>query len=110
MRPRLFAGFAAVAVITAAIITGASYFLIRDALLSRVATNANTQLVADVQQNGTQLQASNSGQTDVSIADAMAKNGGGGVIVLIPPHGTSASDSRFSSLDIPKAFQDAAQR
>jgi two-component system sensor histidine kinase MtrB len=109
MRTRLFAGFAAVAVITAAIITGASYFLIRDALLSRVASNANTQLVADVQQNGTQLQASTSGQTDTSIADAMAKSGEGGVIVLITPHGTSASDSRFSSLDIPKSFQDAAQ-
>jgi two-component system sensor histidine kinase MtrB len=108
MRTRLFAGFAAVAVITAAIITGASYFLIRDALLSRVASNAYTQLVADVQQNGTQLQASDSGPTDTSIADAMAKSSSG-VIVLITPRGTSASDSRFSSLDIPKSLQDAAQ-
>ena len=109
MRPRLFAGFVAVALITAGIITGASYFLIRDALLSRAASNAEKQLIADVQQNGTQLQASTSGQTDTLIADTMAKNGEGGVIVLITPRGTSHSDSRFSSLDIPKSFQDAAQ-
>ena len=107
LRPRLFAGFLAVAVITAAIITGASYFLIRDALLSRTSTNANAQLVADVQSNGTQLQASTSGQTDVLIADAMARNGG--FVVLITPHGTSASDSRFSAQEIPRSFQQAAQ-
>jgi len=112
MRTRLFAGFAAVAVITAAIITSASYILIRDALQSRVESNANTQLVADVQQNGTQLQASTSGQTDVQIADTMAKSGNGGVsvIVLITPHGTSASNSQFGSQDIPKTFQNAAQQ
>ncbi|HEV2343520.1 MAG TPA: HAMP domain-containing sensor histidine kinase [Actinocrinis sp.] len=109
MRTRLFVGFAAVALITAAIITASSYFLIRDALLSRVSSNANTQLIADVQENGQQLQQSSSGQTDVQIADAMAKNGSGGVVVvLITPHGTSASNSQFSAQNIPKAFQVAA--
>ncbi len=109
MRTRLFVGFAAVAVITAAIITAAFYFLIRDALLSRVASNANTQLIADVQENGQQLQQSASGQIDVQIADTMAKNGGGGIIVLITPHGTSASNALFSAQQIPKSFQVAAQ-
>ena len=58
MRTRLFAGFVAVALITTVIITTGSYFLIRDALLSRVATNADSQLIADVQQNGTALEQS----------------------------------------------------
>jgi two-component system sensor histidine kinase MtrB len=107
MRVRLFAGFTAVAVITAGIITGASYFLIRDALLSRSSSNADRQLIADVQSNGTQLQSSNSGSTDVQIADAMARSGG--VVVLITHHGTSASDSLFGAADIPKSFQDAAR-
>jgi len=108
LRVRLFAGFLAVAVITAAIITGASYFLIRDALISRVATNANKQLLADVEADGTQLQQSTSPQTDVGIADAMAKTGDGGVIVLITKYGTSASDSRFTASNISLAFQQAA--
>ncbi|MBS2961760.1 HAMP domain-containing histidine kinase [Actinocrinis puniceicyclus] len=108
MRARLFAGFLAVAVITAGIITGASYFLIRDALVSRAGSNAKAQLLTDVQQNGQQLQLSTSGQTDTSIADTMAKNGGG-VIVLITPRGTAPSDLRFGNQDIPKSFQDAAQ-
>jgi two-component system sensor histidine kinase MtrB len=107
MRTRLFIGFAAVAAITAAIITGAAYFLIRDALVSRVASNAHTQLVADVQANGTQLQQSNSPQTDTSIAQTMVNNGGG-VVLLITGHGFVASDSRFSNQDITQAFQLAA--
>ena len=109
MRTRLFAGFTAVALITAVIITAASYFLIRDALLSRVASNANTQLMADVEQNGTALEQSTLGQTDSLIANTMARNGASGVVVLITPHGTSASNSQFSAQDIPKSFQDAAQ-
>jgi two-component system sensor histidine kinase MtrB len=108
VRVRLFAGFAAVAVIAAAITTSASYFLIRDALLSRVARNAGTQLLADVQTDGAQLRQSGSGQTDVQIAEAMAKTADGGVVVLITPYGTSASDSRFSAQDIPRSFQAAA--
>ncbi|MGH6657915.1 MAG: ATP-binding protein [Actinocrinis sp.] len=107
MRTRLFIGFAAVAVITAAIITAASYFLIRDALISRVTSNAYTQLVFDVQQNGQQLQQSTSPQTDVQIAEAMARDGG--VVVLITPSGTSPSNAQFSAQDIPKSFQEAAQ-
>ena len=39
----------------------------------------------------------------------MAKNGGGGVIVVITPRGTAASNSQFSAVDIPKSFQEAAQ-
>lgn len=109
MRTRLFAGFVAVALITAVIITAASYFLIRDALISRVATNATAQLLADVSQNGQELQQSPSGQTDSLIANTMAHDGAGGVIVLITPRGTSASNSQFSAMDIPKSFQDAAQ-
>ncbi len=108
MRTRLFVGFAAVAVITAAIITAASYFLIRDALLTRVASNAYTQLVFDVQQNGQQLQQSQSPQTDVQIAETMAKDGSG-VFVLITHYGTSASNAQFSAQDIPRSFQNAAQ-
>jgi len=100
-------GFVAVAAITAAIITGASYFLIRDALVSRVATNAHSQLLADVDANGAQLQQSNSAQTDTTIADFMAKNGGG-VILLITTRGPVASDSQFTNQDITKAFQTAA--
>ncbi|HXR74301.1 HAMP domain-containing sensor histidine kinase [Actinocrinis sp.] len=107
LRPRLLFGFAAVAAITAAIITAASYFLIRDALVSRVATNAHTQLIADVQANGAQLQQSGSAQTDTTIAETMAKNGGG-VILLITTRGSVASDSRFSNQDITKTFQVAA--
>ena len=107
MRPRLLFGFAAVAAITAAIITAASYFLIRDALVSRVATNAHTQLIADVQANGAQLQQSGSAQTDTTIAETMAKNGGG-VILLITTRGSVASDSQFSNQDITKTFQVAA--
>ncbi|HZU58362.1 MAG TPA: HAMP domain-containing sensor histidine kinase [Actinocrinis sp.] len=108
IRPRLFMGFVAVAAITAAIITGASYFLIRDALVSRVATNAHSQLLADVDANGAQLQQSNSAQTDTTIADFMAKNGGG-VILLITTRGPVASDSQFTNQDITKAFQTAAR-
>lgn len=109
IRTRLFVGFAAVALITAAIITAASYFLIRDALLSRVATNANTELLADVNQNGPALEQSPGGQTDSAIANAMAHGGAGSVIVLITQHGTSATSSQFGNADIPGTFQAAAR-
>lgn len=107
IRPRLFIGFVAVAAITAAIITGASYFLIRDALVSRVASNAHSQLLADVDANGGELQRSKSAQTDTTLADFMAKNGGG-VILLITTRGPVASDPQFTNQDITKAFQTAA--
>jgi two-component system sensor histidine kinase MtrB len=106
MRTRLFAGFAAVALITAAIITGASYFLIRGAQMSRVESGATAQFQDDVSLNSQQLVESSSGQTDQQIATQMAKNGG--IVVLITPHGISTNDTRFSAVDIPRAFRDAA--
>lgn len=103
MRTRLFAGFAAVALITAAIITGASYFLIRDALVARVQTNAAAQLNDDAQLNGAELQQSTSAQIDQRIVDAMARNGS--VVVLIGAHNTISSEADFTSSQVPMALR-----
>ncbi|HEV3168913.1 MAG TPA: HAMP domain-containing sensor histidine kinase [Actinocrinis sp.] len=107
MRTRLFIGFAAVALITAAIITGSSYFLLRDSLLNRVASGAATELTDAVQLAGQQLIQSTSGPQDAQIASQLAKRGG--YFVLVTPRGSAQSNSDIGIQDIPPSFMDAAK-
>jgi two-component system sensor histidine kinase MtrB len=107
MRTRLFVGFAGVALITAAIITGSSYFLIRDSLLNRVASGAAAELTDAVQLNGQELQQSQSGQTDVAIAAQMAKRGG--YFVVVTARGAAQSTADISVQDVPATFREAAK-
>jgi two-component system sensor histidine kinase MtrB len=107
MRTRLFIGFAAVALITAAIITGSSYFLLRDSLLNRVASGAATELTDAVQLAGQQLAQDTSGTQDAGIASQLAKRGG--YFVLVTPRGSAQSNSDIGVQEIPPAFMDAAK-
>ena len=107
MRTRLFIGFAAVALITAAIITGSSYFLLRDSLLNRVASGAATELTDAVQLGGTQLAQDTSGTQDAAIASQLAKRGG--YFVLVTPRGSAQSNSDIGTQEIPAAFMEAAK-
>jgi two-component system, OmpR family, sensor histidine kinase MtrB len=106
LRLRLFAGFAGVAVITVLIITSASYFLIRGALLDRASTNAATQLRAVADNPGVaqdRTPADFTGLTD-SIAES-----GNVVADLITPAGNFTSSSSFTATDIPASFRSRAQ-
>jgi two-component system, OmpR family, sensor histidine kinase MtrB len=107
MRTRLFIGFAAVALITAAIITGSSYFLLRDSLLNRVASGAATELTDAVQLAGQQLSQDTSGTQDAAIASQLAKRGG--YFVLVTPRGAAQSNSDIGVQEIPPALMDAAK-
>ena len=107
MRTRLLAGFAAVALATASIITGSSYLLMRTNLIKQVQSNAQSQLVEDVDTNGAQMAAASSGQQLSALANQVARNGG--IVVLKSDNGTGTSDSAFELGQVPKAFQTAAQ-
>jgi len=107
MRTRLFAGFAAVALITAAIITGSSYFLLRDSLINRVASGAAAELTDAVQLNGPELLQSQSSQTDFGIAGQMAKRGG--YVVVITSRGAAQSTADIGLSEVPAAFREAAK-
>jgi two-component system, OmpR family, sensor histidine kinase MtrB len=96
MRARLFIGFAAVGVITAVIVTGASYFLARQALINRVEQNAATQYQDYVESAGQALSQSDAIQPDLSYWHALAKNGD--VIVIVTGQGTFPTDSEFGNV------------
>ena len=116
LRVRLFAGFAGVAVITVLIITGASYFLIRDTLMDQASKNATAQLEASASSSAvTVAAAANTSNQYANLVDAIAKNGNV-IAVLITAPGTFSSDPStfsndglFSSAQIPQNFQQAAQ-
>jgi len=116
IRPRLFAGFAAVAVITAVIITSASYYLTRAVMEDKAQQTAVSNLTDDFAAYGDQLQtaAANSGQKleEATIANSLhqvantiAKNGDA-VIIISPTVGTISSDSNLD--EVPSGFRAAA--
>ena len=106
LRLRLFAGFAGVAVITVLIITSASYFLIKDALLDRASANAATQLQAVASNPGVSQDRTPADYTD--LVDSIAESGN--VIAdVITPVGNFTSSSSFTNAEIPKSFQQRAQ-
>ena len=92
IRPRLFAGFAAVAVITAVIITSASYYLTRTVMLDKAQQTAVSNLTDDFNAYGDQLQAGGTAASKQfeeatianslhQVADTIAKNGDAVVII-----------------------------
>jgi two-component system, OmpR family, sensor histidine kinase MtrB len=116
LRARLFAGFAGVAVITVLIITGASYFLIRDTLMNRASQNATTQL----EQSGSSPAVTVATEANTStqygnLVNTIAKNGNVIAVLITAPGtfsrdpSTFSSDGEFNSAQIPQAFQLAAQ-
>ena len=116
IRPRLFAGFAAVAVITAVIITSASYYLTRTVMINKAQQTAVTDLNGDFAAFGDQLQAGGTGQSKQvepatvaasmrQVADTIAKNGDA-VVIISPTIGTVASSPNLGS--VPAGFQQAA--
>jgi two-component system sensor histidine kinase MtrB len=114
IRPRLFAGFAAVAVITAVIITSGSYYLSRTAMLDRAQQAAVSNLDGDISAYGQQLQTAadaaggNEAQAFAalrSLANQLAKNGSA-VLILSPSVGTVASDTQLT--EVPADFKAAA--
>jgi two-component system, OmpR family, sensor histidine kinase MtrB len=106
MRARLFIGFAAVGVITAVIVTGASYFLAREALLNRIDQTAATQFQDYVESAGQALTDSGTVEPDLAYWHALAKNGD--VIVLVTGQGTFPTDSQFGSVQPSQQFLDAS--
>ncbi len=117
IRPRLFAGFAAVAVITAVIITSASYYLTRAVMVDRAQQTAISNLSEDFTAYGSQLQTGGSSNPlhleDSTIASSMhqvantiAKNGDA-VVVISPTVGLISSDSDLVD-DVPGSFKKAA--
>ena len=116
IRPRLFAGFAAVAVITAVIITSASYYLTRAVMLDKAQQTAVSNLADDFAVFGDQLQtgAANSGKNVEEatvanslhlVANTIAKNGDA-VVIISPTVGTISSDSNLD--DVPATFRQSA--
>ena len=116
IRPRLFAGFAAVAVITAVIITSASYYLTRAVMLDKAQQTAVSNLTDDFAVFGGQLLtgSTNSGknveEANVAnslhlVANTIAKNGDA-VVIISPTVGTISSDSNLD--DVPATFRQAA--
>jgi two-component system, OmpR family, sensor histidine kinase MtrB len=116
IRPRLFAGFAAVAVITAVIITSSSYYLTRAVMLDKAQQTAVSNLTDDFAVFGGQLQTGSAGNgQDVEeatvanslhlVANTIAKNGDA-VVIISPTVGTISSDSNLD--DVPAAFRQAA--
>src|SRR6266700_5678966 len=103
IRPRLFAGFAAVAVITAIIITSASYYLTRAVMLDKAQQTAVSNLTDDFNAYGNQLQAGGtaaSKQVEEAtvatslhlVANTIAKNGDA-VVIISPAVGAISSNS-----------------
>ena len=114
IRPRLFAGFAAVAVITAVIITSASYYLTRTATLDRTQQTAVSNLDEVFSAYGGQLQtaAGSNGSNDAqlsavlhSLANQVAKNGYA-VLIISPTIGAVASNAALT--EVPADFKAAA--
>jgi len=117
IRPRLFAGFAAVAVITAVIITSASYYLTRAVMLDKAQQTAVQNLTDDFNAYGDQLQAGGASagkkledatvaNSLKQVAETMAKNGDS--IVIVSPTLNSTIFSTLSLSDVPADFKDAA--
>ena len=117
IRPRLFAGFAAVAVITAIIITSASYYLTRAVMLDRAQQTAVSNLTEDFSAYGDQLKAGGAvgkqyeaatiANSLHQVANNIAKNGD--VVVIISPSvdvGTISSNSNLTV--VPADFRKAA--
>jgi two-component system, OmpR family, sensor histidine kinase MtrB len=116
IRPRLFAGFAAVAVITAVIITSASYYLTRAVMLDKAQQTAVSNLTDDFAVFGGQLltgSANNGKNVEEAtvanslhlVANTIAKNGDA-VVIISPTVGTISSDSNLD--DVPATFRQAA--
>jgi two-component system sensor histidine kinase MtrB len=116
IRPRLFAGFAAVAVITAVIITSASYYLTRTVMLDKAQQTAVSNLTDDFNAYGDQLQAGGTAASKQfeeatianslhQVADTIAKNGDA-VVIISPTVGTISSNSNLD--DVPADFKRAA--
>ena len=117
IRPRLFAGFAAVAVITAVIITSASYYLTRAVMLDKAQQTAVQNLTDDFSAYGDQLQAGGATASKKledatvanslkQVAETMAKNGDS--IVIVSPTLNSTIFSTLSLSDVPADFKAAA--
>ncbi|HWG23875.1 HAMP domain-containing sensor histidine kinase [Actinospica sp.] len=115
IRPRLFAGFAAVAVITAIIITSASYYLTRAVMLDKAQQTAVSNLTDDFNAYGGQLQAGGTAASqEAAIANSLhqvvntiAKNGDA-VVIISPAAGTIWSNSNLD--DVPADFKTAAKK
>ena len=116
IRPRLFAGFAAVAVITAVIITSASYYLTRAVMEDKAQQTAVSNLTDDFAAYGDQLQTGGTSSgvhlEEATIANSLhqvantiAKNGDA-VVIISPTVGSISSDSNLSA--VPAAFKKAA--
>ena len=116
IRPRLFAGFAAVAVITAVIITSASYYLTRAVMLDKAQQTAVSNLTDDFAAYGDQLQAGSAidgkqleeaavANSLHQVANTIAKNGDA-VVIISPTVGTISSDSNLAA--VPADFKRAA--
>ncbi|HEV2634308.1 MAG TPA: HAMP domain-containing sensor histidine kinase [Actinocrinis sp.] len=106
LRLRLFAGFVGVAMITVLIITSASYFLIRGALLNRASTSATAQLEAVADNPGVAQDRTPADFT--GLVDSIAESGNV-VADLITKIGNFPSSSSFTAADIPADFRDRAQ-
>jgi two-component system sensor histidine kinase MtrB len=116
IRPRLFAGFAAVAVITAIIITSASYYLTRAVMLDKAQQTAVSNLTDDFNAYGNQLQGGGTAASKQveeatvatslhQVADTIAKNGDV-VVIISPAVGIISSNSNLD--DVPANFKKAA--
>ena len=116
IRPRLFAGFAAVAVITAIIITSASYYLTRAVMLGKAQTTAVSNLTDDFAAYGDQLQAGGTSEgtqleeATISnslhqVANSIAKNGDA-VVIISPTVGLISSNADLD--DVASDFKQAA--
>jgi two-component system sensor histidine kinase MtrB len=107
IRPRLFAGFAAVAVITAVIITSSSYYLTRTVMLDKAQQTAVQNLNDDFNAYGSQLEvggktAQNQQEAQVAatlrlVANTIAKSGDA-VVVVSPTIGPIFSNPNISEL------------
>jgi two-component system sensor histidine kinase MtrB len=117
IRPRLFAGFAAVAVITAVIITSASYYLTRTVMIDKAQQTAQSDLAGDFAAYGDQLQLGGTAEGQKlqefsvayslrQVADSVAKNGDI-VVIISPVVGTISSNLNIAS--VPSDFKQAAQ-
>jgi two-component system sensor histidine kinase MtrB len=118
IRPRLFAGFAAVAVITAVIITSASYYLTRAVMEDRAQQTAISNLTEDFTAYGDQLQTGGTSNplhlefaaianSMRQVANTIAKNGDA-VVIISPTVNTISSDADLDG-DVPASFKQAAE-
>ena len=117
IRPRLFAGFAAVAVITAVIITSASYYLTRTVMIDKAQQTAQNDLTGDFAAYGQELQLGGAAESKNlqeysvayslrQLADSIAKNGDA-VVIISPVVGTISSNLNIAA--VPSDFRQAAR-